>query len=290
MEPRETRFNAFDTSIRLRVWGEAAPMEEALLRARGACAAYERLLSRTIPSSDIGRLNHANGAWVSVDEVTLGVIKAALRYCAASQGAFDITVGSATRLWDLKRGIVPSAEALANAVQHVDWRCVQVDEQGCRVRLADPDAMVDLGGIAKGWIADELERSFMERGALAWLIDLGGNILVGGEKPDGEPWKIALPALAPEDEKRMITLRRGSVVTSGTYERTCVVDGVRYHHILDPKTGMPIAAEYPAVSVVCERSLDAEGYSTTLLALGPERARAFAADHPEILQVYYTKG
>lgn len=289
MDWQEARFGAFDTTVRLRVWGESRAVAASLQAAQDACRAFEATLSRTLPTSDVARLNAAQGAWIDVSRTTLEVTQAALEYCAASEGAFDITVGSCTRLWDLKHGIVPDPAALAEAVQHVDWRGVQVDAERQRIRLEDAHAMMDLGGIAKGWIADELGRLFIEQGATAWLIDLGGNILVGGSKPDDEPWKIQLPAPSGDEAPRAITLRRGSVVTSGTYERTCVVDGVRYHHILSPHTGMPIEAEYQAATVVCERSLDAEGYSTTLLALGPERARAFTQSHPEILQVYYTK-
>lgn len=286
----ETRFAAFDTTVRIRAYGAATCMDAALEEARMACHLFEELFSRTIPTSDVSRLNEAQGAWVTVDPRTFALIEAALRYCEASEGAFDITIGSASRLWDLKRSIAPTAEELAEAMEHVDWRLVALDAQRSQVRLEDPRAMIDLGGIAKGWVADSLESLLKSAGAHGWVIDLGGNILVGGEKPDGAPWKVALPRIpGSTDAVRQITLRRGSVVTSGTYERACTIDGVRCHHILSPQTGRPVSVEYQAATVVCERSIDAEGFSTTLLALGPERARTLQRAHPEILQVYFTR-
>lgn len=289
----ETRFTAFDTSVRISAYGSASVMEAALREAEEACALYEGLFSRTLPASDVARLNDARGAWIQMHPFTYEVLEAALDYCAASEGAFDITIGAASRLWDLKRGVMPSDEALARAVRHVDWRRVRLDAPGMRVRLEDPEACVDLGGIAKGWIADALGAQLDAAGAEGFVVDLGGNVLVGGSKPDGSPWKVALPqppgAPGARGAARTITLRRGSLVTSGTYERCCTINGVRCHHILDPRTGKPVPTEYRAATVVCERSLDAEGFSTTLLALGPERARALQHAHPEILQVYFTR-
>ncbi len=292
----QIRFAAFDTGVRICAYGDEDACSRALAQAHANCMTYERLFSRTIASSDVSRINDAHGAWVEVDERTAELVEAALAYCAASYGVFDITVGSLSRLWNLKRGIIPDADTLAEAARHVDCHGVQVDREGerVRVRLDDPLAMIDLGGIAKGWIADALDSELAQAGIGAYVIDLGGNILVRGSKPDGSLWTVGLPdpscgAGAREAARPVgtVKLASGSVVTSGIYERSCIRDGVRYHHVLDPKTGMPIEVEYPAVSVVCEKSIDAEGYSTTLLALGLEEGRKLAAEHPEILQAFF---
>lgn len=283
-------FTAFDTNVRLTVYGSDKVCQPLLLQAKRMCLEYERLFSATIPSSDVARVNRAKGSRTRVDERTATLVKEALRYCETSEGTFDITIGSVSRLWDLKRGIVPAPDELAKAVQHVDWQYVETSsEEGyAYVQLADPDAMIDLGGIAKGWIADELGTLFACEGAEGYVIDLGGNILVGGSKPDESPWNIELPPhMSCHGMRRSVPITQGSVVTSGTYERACTVDGILYHHILDPHTGWPIAVPCPCVSVFCERSLDAEGFSTTLLALGPERALSFKRAHPEILQIWF---
>ena len=289
----QIRFAAFDTGVQIRAYGAADICIPALEQAYADCRRYERLFSRTIPSSDISRINAAQGAWVEVDVDTAELVERALAYCAASHGVFDITIGAASRLWNLKEGIIPSAEALAEATQHVDWHGVRVErsEHATRVHLDDPAAMIDLGGIAKGWIADALDHMLERAGVCAYVIDLGGNVLVRGDKPDGSPWKVGLPhpaqGRAGSTLAGTIELESGSIVTSGIYERACMHDGVLYHHVLSPRTGMSIETEYPAVSVVCERSIDAEGYSTTLLSLGAEHGRELMAEHPEILQAYF---
>lgn len=284
-------FDAFDTRVGICTYGDAKACASALERAFSDCRCYERLFSRTIAGSDISRVNAAKGAWVDVDARTGKLVEKALAYCAESRGTFDITIGAVSRLWDLKRGIIPQDEALAEAVRHVDWHGVHIEREGsrARVRLDDPAAMIDLGGIAKGWIADALDAMLTQTGIPGYVIDLGGNILVRGDKPDGSPWTVGLPDPAHGREKPSATIKLagGSVVTSGVYERARMCDGVLYHHVLDPKTGMPIAVEHPAVSVVCEHSIDAEGFSTTLLALGIEKSRELAAEHPEILQAYF---
>ena len=292
----QIRFAAFDTGVRICAYGDSDTCARALEQAHADCMTYERLFSRTIGSSDVSRINDAQGVWVEVDVRTAELIEAALAYCAASHGVFDITIGSLSGLWDLKRGIIPDASALAAAARHVDWRGVHVEREGgqARVRLEDPQAMIDLGGIAKGWIADALDVMLAETGVAGHVIDLGGNVLVRGGKPDGSLWTVGLPDPSCDAGAReaaqpagTIKLAGGSVVTSGIYERSCMRDGVRYHHVLDPRSGMPIEVEHPAVSVICEKSIDAEGYSTTLLALGLEGGRKLAAERSEILQAFF---
>ncbi len=286
-------FPAFDTGCTITAYGEPAAMQEALQAARDACREFEGLFSRTLPTSDIGRLNAAAGVAVEMDPRTFGLLQAACGYCAASEGAFDITVGALSDLWDFKEGRIPSSEVRTQAAAHVGWQRLELqrDDAGrCLARLADGDARVDLGGIAKGWIADELGEALLQAGATGAVLNLGGNVLVRGSKPDGSPWRIGIrnPLVQGSRASRYsVRLRSGSVVTSGIYERSFMGDGVCYHHILDPKTGMPVPCEAVSASVVAERSIDAEGYSTTLLALGPKRARGFLRRHPEIIQAVF---
>ncbi len=284
-------FEAFDTGVRICAYGEKDTCTRGLMRAYENCMEYERLFSRTRADSDVSRINEAQGAWVEVDERTAELVEAALAYCAASHGVFDITIGTASRLWDLKRGVIPDKHALDEAMRHVDWHGMHVErgDGTARVCLEDPQAMIDLGGIAKGWIADALDCLLARARACGYVIDLGGNILMRGDKPDGSPWTVGLPDPAHGREKPSATIKLagGSVVTSGIYERACMRDGTLYHHVLDPKTGMPIEVEYPAVSVVCERSIEAEGFSTTLLALGLDKGCELATEHPVILQAYF---
>lgn len=156
-------------------------------------------------------------------------------------------------------------------------------------RLYDPQAKLDLGGIAKGWIADRLAGSLQAAGFENFLIDLGGNTLMHGRRSSHHGWPVAIPNPCCNAEKSNRTLipltvpPDVSIVTSGTCERRFVADGITYHRIIDPHTGYPAHTDLASATIVARKSLDAEGYSTTLLALGSERASQFAARHPEIL-------
>lgn len=289
------RFVAFNTMVDCMVYATPEKARAILEKAQEDCRTYERLFSRTLASSDIGRLNAAEGEAVRIDPRTADVLQAALGYCEASEGVFDITVAPLVQLWDFRQGVEPTAEELAEAVDHVGWRKLDIWAQcggNWFAQLRDPQAAVDLGGIAKGWIADALGKMMLRYGATGAMINLGGNVLVVGEKPNGAPWRVGIREPKPTAEApkslHTVELERGSMVTSGTYERAFEKDGTLHHHILDPRTGMPVASPWASVSVVADRSLDAEGFSTTLLVLGLERSRELAKSHPEILQSYFT--
>lgn len=290
-KPAAVRFLAFNTVVDIEAYGEDGACAAAFDEARALCRTYERLLSRTLPHSDIARVNGAGGAAVAVDPLTYDLLSRAAAYCAASEGAFDITVGPAVRLWNFHEGTVPDPDALAEAVRHVDWRQLKLWKEGgaCLARLADPAAAVDAGGIAKGWIADRLVGALAAHDLGGIIVNLGGNVAVRGAKPSGEPWGIGVRNPAdPATLLGAVPLAAGSAVTSGIYERCFTApDGTFYHHILDPRTGMPAETDVAGVTVICEQSIDAEGFSTTLLALGTERGRALVQRHPEILQAFF---
>ena len=280
---------AFDTVVTVIV-PDGPGRDGVLLEVRDRCRVYERLFSRTLPHSDIARINAAGGQPVEVSLETHALIEAALGYCADGEGLFDITVAPASRLWDFKRGIMPDGQALSEAVSHVGWRLVELGrgaDGAPLVRLADPLAGIDLGGIAKGYIADRLAELLDARGLGSFLVNLGGNVYARGRKPDGSPWTVGI-----RDPRRRdalvgaVELEDASAVTSGIYERCFARDGVLYHHVLHPLTGLPVATDLAGATVVARRSIDAEGYSTTLLALGLERARAFVQARPQIEAAY----
>lgn len=284
------RFFAFNTAITLQAFADERTCLAAFERVREDARRFERLFSRTLPHSDIARVNAAGGSAVEIAPDTAKLLECALAYCADSAGRFDITMGTAVQLWDLRRAVIPSQDALREAIGHVDWRGVRVWEDGGRhlAQINDPQAAIDVGGIAKGWIADSFTQTLIEEGLENFLINLGGNVVAHGEKPGGAPWNIGIRD--PREEGAIIgalPIRNASTVASGIYERCCEVDGKFYHHILSPETGMPVQTDVAGVTVVADRSIDAEGYSTTLLALGTAQGLAFARKHPAIRKAIF---
>ncbi|MCD8105306.1 MAG: FAD:protein FMN transferase [Lachnospiraceae bacterium] len=166
--------------------------------------------------------------------------------------------------------LIPSEEEIAEALSHINYQTISVD--GTTVTLSDPDAEIDLGGIAKGYIADQLEDYLTSCGIESALINLGGNVQTVGTKPDGSSWRIGIqkPFGGSSDIIAVIECTGESVVTSGTYERYFEVDGKIYHHILDPKTGYPTDNGLTSVTIFADSSTQCDALSTTCFVLGLE--------------------
>lgn len=262
---------AFNTLVTISAECNQAIVDGAI----GLCAHFERAFSRTVADGDIARLNSARGKPVKVDPDTARLVSAALEYCTLSGGLFDITMGAVTSLWNFKDGIVPAASDVTEALRHVDYRLVHVD--GETISLDDPLAMIDLGGIAKGYIADAIADHLREAGVTSGIINLGGNVLVIGSRPDGAPWRVGIrhPEHPRDALMGVVEVADCSVVTSGLYERNFTLDGVFYHHILDRETGFPAVTDVKSVTLITPTSIEGDGLSTALLLMGRERALGF---------------
>ena len=179
---------AFDTYCTFGVYGD----DTAPARLADACAHFDALFDLYDEKSDIARINAAAGEPVRVHADTVDLLLAAKTYCEQADGLFDVTIGAVSTLWDFTEDVRPAPEAIADALPHVDWRCIEIDEEALTVRLADPQAKLDLGGIAKGYVADRLcDLLRDETSATGAALSLGGNIALFGEKPNGEPGKPA---------------------------------------------------------------------------------------------------
>ncbi len=237
---------------------------------------YENYFSASLPGSDISKINAAAGKPVKVHKETIELIKKGLSYAVQSNGKFDITVGNLTKLWDFQseNPKVPDKKALADAAAAVGYRKVSI--HGNEVTLADTGAALDLGGIAKGYIADKIKEYLLSQGVGNGLVNLGGNVLAIGEKPDKSAYTIAIqkPFDAAGTAVATVKVKNQSVVTSGIYERYFKQDGRLYHHILDTENGWPYDNGLASVSIICENSVDGDGLSTTCFALGLEKGMA----------------
>ena len=281
-------FRAFDTVCVVSADVDATALREV----EALCARYELLLSRFNPDSRLFVLNAAAGKWIDVGDELASVLRAALGYCERTGGLFDITMGGVCRLWDFKRGVVPDGAAIAEALAHVDWRNVQVE--GTRARITDLRATIDLGGMAKGYIADRVIDLLKCHGATSGVINLGGNVACLGGKPDSGAWNVGLRAPVPSGGSLQaasftsVSVRGKSVVTSGVYERAFMRNGRVLHHILDPRTGKPAETDVLSATVIADRSIDADGYTTALIIMGADKALTFAEQTPGIEAILLT--
>lgn len=265
------------------------------------CRSYEKQMSRTVAEGDVGKINSAAGGPVQVEADTAEVIRAGLRYGHVSQGLFDITVGQVAAMWNFtgENPAVPDSGALAEAVKHVNYKNVTVEDtadgKGAVVQVADSQAQLDLGGIAKGFIADKAAASLRSKGVTSGILNFGGNIICIGEKAEGIPFSIGVEKPFSSEggaEKEIlgtIGVADQAVVTSGTYERKFYQDGVLYYHILDPKTGYPRDTDLDGVSIIGPSSTDCDGLSTTCLMLGLEAGKALIDSLPDVEAVFVAK-
>ncbi|MDR1446331.1 MAG: FAD:protein FMN transferase [Treponema sp.] len=279
------------------------------LFSRGTPKRYERLFRRlraleeifsvNLDYSELSGVNRRAGMGrVAVSPELKTVLEASFHYAEISGGALDPTVGPLVSLWGIgtERAHIPPAGGIEAALALTDYRELTIDEKG--VSLKRQGMALDLGSIAKGYAADELARLCREDGIKRCIIDLGGNIYaLGGRKGAGkslEPWRIGIqdPMGLRGDYLGILKVIDRSVVTSGVYERFFEEGGKRYHHILSTKDGMPVENDFLSVTVIAEKSIDADALSTALFALGREKAEALLASLPgiEAIFVYSDKG
>ena len=248
--------------------------DESLLdKSFDLCESYEEKLSPTIPTSEIYQINHSGGQPVSVSDETLELIQLGIHYGDLSDGLFDITIAPLSELWDFgnNTGNVPSAETIAEAASHVDYHFIQIS--GNQVWLSDPASGIDLGGIAKGYIADRIRDYLVSEGVESAIINLGGNVLTVGGRPDGTDFNIGIRKPFADDTASITTahVKDTSLVSSGNYQRYFEKGGKIYHHILNPDNGYPIENDLYQVTILCDSSADADAFSTICYSLGVEK-------------------
>jgi thiamine biosynthesis lipoprotein len=235
---------------------------------------YEALFSVTIEGSDIWRINHANAEEVPVSPPTIDILNQSLYFSELSDGMFDVTIGQLTSLWNSSDDLSYIENALPALRETVDYRQIELFEN--TVRLNNPQARIDLGGIAKGFIADRVAEFFIENGVESAIINLGGDIVTLGTAPESRLWRIAVrePFGSAEDRDffGIINIGMGAVVSSGIYERFFELDGVIYHHIIDPFTGFPANTDVVGATVVAENTITGDVLASIIVLIGSEKA------------------
>lgn len=233
---------------------------------------YEQLFSKTIENSDIWNINHSSGKPVTVSSETIDLLQTALFYAEQSEGLVDPTIGSLSSLWNFSENkeTVPSDAEIQNALSHVNYKTINIEDS--QVYMSDPDAQIDLGFIAKGYIADKLKEYLCSQGVKSAIINLGGNVQTIGAKPDNTSYNIGIqkPFAAPGTALLSVSIKDKSVVSSGNYERCFWVDDVLYHHILSTKNGYPVANDLSQVTIISDSSAKGDALSTLCYILGYE--------------------
>lgn len=265
-----------------------------LQNAMDLCDKYENIFSRTKKSSELYRLNHGmllqknNTSFLS--EECAEVISKGLEYCRLSNGAFDITIGPVSSLWDFQseEKKVPSKNAIEEVLPLVDYRNVSLNGQD--FQFLEDGMSLDLGAIAKGYIADKIKEYLVSQGIQSAIIDLGGNILCIGSRPDGTPFEAGIQKPFAQRNETILTIpvKDQSIVTSGVYERYFEQNGKLYHHLLNPDTGYPYENGLLSVTILSDKSVDGDGLSTACFALGLEKGLALINALPDTEAVFIT--
>ncbi len=253
--------------------------KEILEGAVALCGEYEKIFSRTVKGSDVWRINHGEGSPVRVCGDTAELLTIALEVCEKSGGALDITIAPASDLWDFKaeEPEIPDSGELSSAAELVDYTKLKLE--GDMVTL--PAGMaIDLGAVAKGYIADKAAEYLKEKGVESAILNLGGNVVALGCKPDGSKWSIGIQDPEKENGRAgySVLVADESVVTSGIYQRGFDKDGVRYHHILDRATGWPVQNGLASVTIIADSSAMADAMSTACFVLGRDMGMSFAEE------------
>ena len=290
----------FDTVISITLYG--SDKEPYIDHCFEMARTYESYFSPTLEDSDISLINSHVGEAVTVHPETAELLKKGIEYYQSSGGLFDITVGALSSLWDFSGGehIVPSQEQIDAVLPAIDASGLILD--GNQVTLTIPGSSIDLGGIAKGYIADKMKEYLNGEGITSGIINLGGNILVLGPKENQGSatytMGIQKPFATDGEITATVQITDESMVTSGIYQRYFERDGKIYHHILDTKTGYPYDNGLASVTIINRSSVDGDALSTICFMMGLEDGMEYVESLPDTEavfittegEIYYTSG
>lgn len=282
--------NAFlmDTLVQMRAHGENAEIavEESMERIRE----IENLMSKTIETSDIYKLNNNPESEIEIDNESMNVLKKAVEYAEMTEGDFEPTIGSLVELWGIgsEDAAVPEQSEIEAALASTGYNYLDLADNSAEITKAG--VKIDLGGIAKGYAAEEVKKVVQKYNIEHAFVNLGGNVLVIGDKVDGSPWKIGIqdPREGRGNVMAVVDAVDLTIVTSGNYERYFEENGKLYHHILDPKTGYPAENNLLSVSIISENSFDADALSTAVYVMGLEKGMKFIENMEDVDVMFIT--
>lgn len=267
--------------------------ERILDKAFDRITELENTLSINKTGTLLDKINvEAGKAPVQVDSDTFNVIEKGLYYSDLTNGSFDITIGPIVKLWNIgtSDARVPSATEIKEKLSLIDYKKVILDETNQTVYLEEPNMLIDLGGIGKGYVTDEIASLLKAEGVEHAIIDLGGNLYMLGNKLNNKPWTVGVqdPFNPRGNIIGHLNVSNKSVVTSGIYERYFEQDGIKYHHILNPETGYPYTNEIAGVTIVSDTSIDGDAISTSVFSKGLNEGMYFIESLENIDAIFIT--
>ena len=315
IEPKgKSYFTYFDTvSYVFDYSGDSAErFDDRSAEVSGILEEYHQLLDIYHEYSGINNLctvnKQAGGEPVPVDEKLIAFLDVAKELYEATDGEMNVMMGAVLRPWhdcreaaaeDPEKAALPEKDALAEAAKHTDFSLLEIDHENNTVRISDPAASLDVGALGKGYATERAADFLREDGAESYVLNVGGNIRIIGAKPDGSGWVTGIrdPAGGEKDFAISLRLKDTACVTSGVYERYFVVDGQRYHHIIDKDTLYP-AGDFASLTVLTKDSGLADALSTALFCMSYEQGLALAEqmEGVEVLWIFpdggikYTQG
>lgn len=293
-----TSFEAMNTFMTLQTYGRKA--EKANKSVEERIIQIENNISTTNPASDIYKLNHSHQKSLNTKDETFNLVDYALNFANTCDGTLNISLYPIIKAWGFTTGeyVVPSQELIDQLLKNTDYTKIKLSAESHNISLT-PKMELDLGAIGKGYAGDEAIKILRSYGVKSALLDLGGNIQTIGVKPDGSEWTIGIKNPWGGPAVMGLKINNQAVVTSGGYERFFTDEnGKKYIHIFNSETGYPVENEIASTTIVCENGLYADALSTTMFAMGTEKAINYWRNHQdfEIIiltnnqNVYYTKG
>lgn len=260
-------------------------LSEIVDEAFTAIERVDRLMSTYREDSDVSRVNAgAGGEPVPVDPEVMAVVRAAKEYGDLSDGMLDVTVLPLLQAWGLVEGEgrIPDAGALEKALSLVNYGNIVLDDEAGTIRLSEPGMRLDLGAIAKGYAVDCAVGVLRARGIARAIVNAGGDLYALGERGDGKPWRVGVQdPLTQQGMLATLDIADASLATSGNYEKFFTIDGKRYCHILNPRTGWPVEGML-SVTVLAETAMQADALATAVFVAGKERGLALVEQLPGV--------
>ncbi|MGF7430903.1 FAD:protein FMN transferase [Thermoanaerobacterium thermosaccharolyticum] len=283
-----------DTVMQLTAYGKNA--KKAVDESMEKLKEIDNLMSSQKNGSDVEKINeNAGKKYVKVNPETFYVIKTALKYGKISGGNFDITIAPLANLWGIgtNHARVPSESQIKEVMKYINYRDVLLNAKDYEVKLKKQGMAIDLGGIAKGYAADEIENIMKKNGIKHALINLGGSsVYMYGSKPDGSNWNIGIQDPFGDKGKyfAIVSGKDMLIDTSGNYERYFIQNGKRYHHILNPFTGYPAESGVVSTTIVSTniKSIDADALSTITFILGVDKGMKLIESMPGVDAIFVT--